>query len=122
MIAGASGASDAALKTGAKIAEPTTANRFTAHSDHTPQTDTKLQGMVPWIQRELEPMRRAFLINTAATTAALAAAACTPTLRVEAPAEPITINLNINLKIDGDVRVRMERDLDQAVQANPGLF
>ena len=106
----------------ASIPEQTKADGFTAHSDDTSQTDMKLQGMVPWIQRELEPMRRALLITTAATTAALAAAACTPTLRVEAPAEPITINLNINLKIDGDVRVRMERDLDQAVQANPGLF
>lgn len=102
--------------------ERTEVGRFTAHSDHTQQNAMKLRGMVPRIQRELEPMRRALLITTAATTAALAAAACTPTLRVEAPAEPITINLNINLKIDGDVRVRMERDLDQAVQANPGLF
>jgi uncharacterized protein with GYD domain len=51
-----------------------------------------------------------------------AVGACTPTLRVEVPDKPIEINLNINLKIDGDVRVRMERDLDEAAQANPGLF
>lgn len=64
-------------------------------------------------------MRPALLLTAVAGTLA---SACTPTVRVEAPSEPITINLNINLKIDGDVRVRMERDLDQAVQANPGLF
>ncbi len=33
-------------------------------------------------------------------------AACQPTVRVEAPREPITINLNI--KIEADVLVRVE--------------
>lgn len=32
--------------------------------------------------------------------------ACEPTVRVEAPQEPITINLNI--KLDADVRLRVE--------------
>lgn len=32
--------------------------------------------------------------------------ACEPTVRVEAPKEPITINLNI--KLDADVRLRVE--------------
>ena len=46
--------------------------------------------------------------------------ACTPTVRVAAPSEPITINLNVRL--DADVRVRMEERARQDVQANPGIF
>jgi hypothetical protein len=48
------------------------------------------------------------------------AAACTPTLRVEAPREPITINLNVRL--DADVRVRLEERAREDIQANPGIF
>ena len=33
-------------------------------------------------------------------------AACQPTVKVEAPKEPITINLNI--KLDAEVRVKLE--------------
>jgi hypothetical protein len=46
--------------------------------------------------------------------------ACTPTVRVAAPTEPITINLNVRL--DADVRVRLEERAAQTVQANPGIF
>lgn len=48
--------------------------------------------------------------------------ACTPTVKVEVPDKPIEINLNINMKIEQNVRVRMERELDKAAQANPGIF
>ena len=48
------------------------------------------------------------------------ALACTPTVRVQAPTEPITINLNVRL--EADVRVRMEERARQDVQANPGIF
>lgn len=50
------------------------------------------------------------------------AVACTPTVRIEAPDKPIEINLNINMKIEQNVRVRVERELDRANQANPGIF
>lgn len=43
--------------------------------------------------------------------------ACTPTVKVEAPAEPITINLNI--KLDADVRVRLEEQAKEDVETNP---
>jgi hypothetical protein len=46
--------------------------------------------------------------------------ACTPTVRVEAPTEPITINLNIRL--DADVRVRLEERAREDIAANPGIF
>lgn len=47
-------------------------------------------------------------------------AACTPTVKVEAPDKPIEINMNI--KIEQEVRVRVERDLDKQILANPDLF
>lgn len=47
-------------------------------------------------------------------------AACTPTVQVEAPKEPITINLNI--KLDADVRVRLEEAAKNDIKTNPGIF
>lgn len=44
-------------------------------------------------------------------------AACQPTVRIEAPKEPITINLNI--KLDADVRVRLEEKAREDVGTNP---
>ena len=51
-----------------------------------------------------------------------AIAGCTPTVKVEVPNKPIEINLNINMKIEQNVRVRMEKELDKAIQENPGIF
>ena len=42
---------------------------------------------------------------------------CTPTVKVEAPSEPITINLNI--KLDADVRLRVEDRAKQDVAGKP---
>jgi len=42
------------------------------------------------------------------------AAACTPTVAVEAPKEPITINLNI--KLDANVRLQVEEKAKQDVE------
>ncbi len=46
--------------------------------------------------------------------------ACTPTVRVEAPREPITINLNV--KIDQEVRVRLDKEVEDLISSNPDLF
>ncbi|MBC54960.1 MAG: YnbE family lipoprotein [Gammaproteobacteria bacterium] len=46
--------------------------------------------------------------------------ACTPTVRVEAPSEPITINLNV--RIEHEIRVRVDRELDDIFAADSGLF
>lgn len=43
--------------------------------------------------------------------------ACSPTVKVEAPKEPITINLNI--KLDADVRVKLEQQAKQDVASKP---
>jgi hypothetical protein len=47
-------------------------------------------------------------------------AACEPTVRVEAPKEPITINLNI--KLDAEVRVKLEEAAKKDVTSNPEIF
>jgi YnbE-like lipoprotein len=53
-------------------------------------------------------------------TAAFVALACSPTVRVEAPREPITINLNV--KLDADVRVKLEDQAKKDVAKNPDIF
>jgi hypothetical protein len=46
--------------------------------------------------------------------------ACTPTVRVEAPTEPITINLNV--KIEHEIRVKVDKELDNIFNEDSGLF
>jgi YnbE-like lipoprotein len=50
----------------------------------------------------------------------LAAAGCTPRVEVAAPDKPITINLNV--KIDHEIRVKVDKELDQVLSHNSGLF
>ena len=46
--------------------------------------------------------------------------ACEPTVRVEAPKEPITINLNV--KIDAEVRVKLEKQAEEDIKSKPDIF
>lgn len=46
--------------------------------------------------------------------------ACAPTVRVEAPTEPITINLNV--KIEHEIRVKVDKELDDIFSEDSGLF
>ncbi len=50
----------------------------------------------------------------------LVASACTPTVKVEAPREPITINLNI--KLDANVRLKLEKSAKDDIKKNPEIF
>ena len=50
----------------------------------------------------------------------LALLGCEPTVRVEAPQEPITINLNI--KLDADVRLKIEEKAEEDIAENPDIF
>jgi len=52
--------------------------------------------------------------------AALAVAACSPTVKLEAPDKPIEINLNV--KIDQEVRVILDREVEDLIADNPDLF
>ncbi len=46
--------------------------------------------------------------------------ACSPTVKVEAPSEPITINLNI--KLDAEVRLKIEENAQDDIDNNPEIF
>ena len=52
--------------------------------------------------------------------ASVALFACEPTVKVEAPKEPITINLNI--KIEHEIRVKVDDDLEQLFEEDDELF
>ena len=47
-------------------------------------------------------------------------AACTPTVALKAPEEPITINLNV--KIDHEIRLKVEKDIDDLFSEDSELF
>ena len=47
-------------------------------------------------------------------------AACTPTIKLQAPDEPIVINLNV--KIEQEIRVKVEREIDQLIREEKGVF
>ncbi len=46
--------------------------------------------------------------------------ACEPTVRIEAPKEPITINLNV--KIDAEIRIKLEEQAAEDIKNAPDLF
>ena len=55
------------------------------------------------------------------TVAALVVAtACTPTVQVAAPKEPIEINLNV--KIEHEIRVKVDRELEDLFEEDSELF
>jgi len=47
-------------------------------------------------------------------------AACTPTVQVAAPSEPITINLNV--KIEHEILVKVDREIDDLFEEKSNLF
>ncbi len=46
--------------------------------------------------------------------------ACTPTVQVAMPSEPITINLNV--KVEHEIRVQVDKELDDVFANNEDLF
>ncbi len=48
------------------------------------------------------------------------ASGCTPTVKVAASEEPITINLNV--KIEHEIRIKVEKDLEEVLSEDSGLF
>tara|TARA_R110000824_G_scaffold377484_1_gene568795 strand:- start:335 stop:559 length:225 start_codon:yes stop_codon:yes gene_type:complete len=69
-------------------------------------------------RRPLSP--GALLRGTACGAALGMIAACQPTVQVAAPEKPIVINLNV--KIEHEVRVKLEKDVDDLLKKNSGLF
>ena len=47
-------------------------------------------------------------------------AGCSPTVKIEAPDKPIEINLNINIR--QEVVVRLQQDVRELIDKNPGVF
>lgn len=47
-------------------------------------------------------------------------AACSPTVKIEAPAEPIEINVNV--RIEQEVRVKIDRELDTLFEEDDDIF
>lgn len=45
---------------------------------------------------------------------------CSPSVRFEAPDKPIEINMNI--KIDHEIRLKVEKDVDELISNQKGLF
>ena len=46
--------------------------------------------------------------------------ACTPTVQLAAPSEPININLNV--KIENEIYIKVDKALDGIINENSGLF
>ena len=60
------------------------------------------------------------IIRTSLLAASIFLLACTHSVQVEAPKEPITINLNV--KIEHDIRVRVEEELEELFTENSEIF
>jgi len=50
----------------------------------------------------------------------LSVVACTPTVQLQAPKDPITINLNV--KIEHDIYIKVDKQLDTVLDKSSGLF
>ena len=61
-----------------------------------------------------------FYSRSLLTTYLLLLTACTPTVQVAMPSEPITINLNV--RIEHEIRVRVDQELEEVFAENSDLF
>ncbi|MET4024881.1 type IV pilus biogenesis protein CpaD/CtpE [Marinobacter sp. MBR-99] len=65
-------------------------------------------------------LRRPFMVRVLMIAALpLALVACTPTVQMAAPKEPITVNLNV--KIQHEIYVKVDREVDELF-SDKGLF
>lgn len=62
-------------------------------------------------------LNRRLVLGATAGIVPILLGACTPTVQVAAPKEPITINLNI--KLDADVRLHIEEKAKEDVGTKP---
>ena len=64
-------------------------------------------------------MFRILLLATLAVTG-LWLSACSPTVQIAGPEKPITINLNV--KIEHEIRIKVEKELENVISKESGLF
>ena len=72
------------------------------------------------IKRPSKTPHSAAAVLPAALFVSMFLPACQPTVKVEAPEEPITINLNV--KLDADVRVKLEEQAQKDIERNEDIF
>ncbi len=63
--------------------------------------------------------------RNAANTAGILCSACyllgcSPSVKLEAPEKPIEINMNV--KIEHEIRLKVEKDVDELISNQKGLF
>ena len=68
----------------------------------------------------LRPAAVATICSLAGLSMLVVCAACTPTVQVAMPSEPININLNV--KIEHEIYVKVDRQLDAMFSESSGLF
>lgn len=61
-----------------------------------------------------------FIIRSGFFALLFVLAACTPTVQVAVPNEPININLNV--KIEHEIYIRVDKQLDELFSDSSGLF
>lgn len=61
-----------------------------------------------------------FILRSAFLACALTLAACSPTVKVAMPNEPININLNV--KIQHEIYIKVDKQLDELFSDSSGLF
>jgi len=96
---------------------PVKARLAGADTETVPQANEVTESGMPH-SLKTHALRRGALAAAVMATA-IGAAACTPTIQLAAD-KPITINLNV--KIDQEIRYRIDKDLEDAIAANPDLF
>lgn len=64
--------------------------------------------------------RRKVAQGLSLSLAILITAACTPTVQVAMPNEPININLNV--KIQHEILIKVDKELDELISDSSGLF
>lgn len=70
--------------------------------------------------RSTRSFTQSVALGACAAAAAFICLGCTPRVEVAPSDKPITINLNV--KIDHEIRVKVDKDLDQVLSHDSGLF
>lgn len=73
--------------------------------------------MARFVKRVIQPPRAGAI--GISLMLALMGAACTPTVQLQAPKEPITVNLNV--KIQHEIYVKVDKEVD-SMFSEKGLF
>ncbi len=65
-------------------------------------------------------MKNEWLVMTTGVVAAAVLGGCNPTVKVEAPDEPIVVNLNV--KIEHKLKLKIEKDVENIIKQDSDVF